>query len=106
MLSSMLASDVIGCCFPSVALAFAFCPWASLVPGMSEFGVLQVMAHSSQGGTIRASEAAEALEFVAGTVEERDIWVTGINMVLHDVVKFACVRTCASLFHMRPNCAV
>ena len=73
---------------------------------MSKFGLLQVMAHSSQGGTIRASEAAEALEFVAGTVEERDIWVTGINMVLYAVVKFDCVHLCAFSFHTQPNCAV
>jgi hypothetical protein len=43
---------------------------------------MQVMAHSSQGGTIRASEAVEALEFIASTVEARDVWVMGIKMVV------------------------
>jgi hypothetical protein len=51
---------------------------------------MQVMAHSSQGGTIRASEAAEALEFIASTVEARDIWVMGIKMVFFTVASYEC----------------
>jgi len=42
---------------------------------------LQVMAHSSQGGTIRATEAAEALEFVAASRQDRDTWVTGTSTI-------------------------
>jgi len=52
----------------------------------------QVMAHSSEGGTIRACEAAEALEFVAATREQRDLWVKGINMVLGMAKKEALER--------------
>ena len=52
----------------------------------------QVMAHSSEGGTIRAQEAAEPMEFIAASPEDRDIWVTGIKMVLSMAKKEALER--------------
>lgn len=41
----------------------------------------QVVAHSAMGGRVGATEAKEPLALIAGTEEERDKWVNGINMV-------------------------
>eukprot|EP00960_Hanusia_phi_P051239 760670-Hanusia_phi.AAC.3 len=41
----------------------------------------QIMAHSSQGGTVRA-EMKRVIEFLAPSIEERDMWVMGVRMVL------------------------
>jgi hypothetical protein len=65
---------------------------------------MQVMAHSSQGGTIRASEAAEALEFIASTVEARDIWVMGIKMVFFTVSLFSQLQVISVLVGVLHGC--